>query len=130
MKALFLISLFLASSAIIFAQNKINFVIKDGITGEKLKGVTINFAGPNDVTTSDSTGKLTLFNLPDGNITIRFSLAGYKTKTITYYLPLISSQVRVSLEKAEDEKLNEIFVFSNRTETQNEYLPTKFEVLG
>ncbi|MBS1575433.1 MAG: TonB-dependent receptor [Bacteroidetes bacterium] len=130
MKKLFSIVFFLLISALLFAQNKLVITVTDSTGQEKLQGVSIAIVKTKKGGTTDSSGKLILNNIPDGKQAISFSIIGYKAKTVDFVFPLDNPEVTIIMEKAEEEKMEEVIVSSSRTESRIENLPTKVEVLG
>lgn len=130
MKHFILFILLVANFSICFSQNTIRITIANSDTREKMEGVSVIISGTNKGSISDSSGKLILNDLPDGDISIEYSIIGFKTKTIKYYLPLINTSVKVFLDKSENETMEEVIVSSSRNESRIENLPVKVEVLG
>ncbi|MES1226637.1 MAG: carboxypeptidase-like regulatory domain-containing protein, partial [Bacteroidota bacterium] len=130
MKKLFSITFFLLVSVLLFAQNKLLITVTDSSGQGKLQGVSVTIAKTKKGGTTDSSGRLVLNNIPDGNHAISFSIIGYKPITVNYIFPLDNPEVTIVMEKAEEEKMDEVIVSSSRTESRIENLPTKVEVLG
>ncbi|MBS1611011.1 MAG: carboxypeptidase-like regulatory domain-containing protein, partial [Bacteroidetes bacterium] len=130
MKKLFSIVFFLLVSALLFAQNKLVITVTDSTGQEKLQGVSIAIVKTKKGGTTDSSGRLILNNIPNGKQAISFSIIGYKAKTVDFVFPLDNPEVTIIMEKAEEEKMEEVIVSSSRTESRIENLPTKVEVLG
>lgn len=130
MKRLIILFLFLLTTVFLFAQNRIVITVTDSITQGKLQGVSVIIVKSKKGGTTDSFGRLVLNNIRDGNQPISFSIIGYKPKTVNYFFPLDNPEVTIIMEKAEEEKMEEVIVSSSRTESRIENLPTKVEVLG
>lgn len=129
MKSIYLIILFSILSGLASAQNKIIITIADGASRDKLADVSVTISGTGTNQVSNSSGKIELTDLPDGDISIQFSLAGYKTRTKRYVLPLLNTQVRIFLDKSEDEKKENVIFYTTRTDTPIEILPVKADIL-
>jgi outer membrane receptor for ferrienterochelin and colicin len=130
MKKGLIVVILLVATVLARAQNKASFLVRDSINGEKLAGVSVIVRGTEGGSTTDSSGSVTLLKLPSGKVDIQFSMIGYKTKTIALTLPTGTEPVTIVLERAEEEKMEEVIVSSSRTESRIEDLPTKVEVLG
>ena len=104
MKKLFSITFFLLVSVLLFAQNKLLITVTDSSGQEKLQGVSVTIAKTKKGGTTDSSGRLVLNNIPDGNHAISFSIIGYKPITVNYIFPLDNPEVTIVMEKAEEEK--------------------------
>lgn len=112
------------------AQNRFICTVRDASTKQVLQGAYVILEKTEIGTTSDTTGKAILRNIPNGGHTIIFSTLGYTTKPIRYSFPMPDTTVIVELEKAEEHTEEEVIVSSSRTESGIENLPTKVEVLG
>jgi outer membrane receptor for ferrienterochelin and colicin len=112
------------------AQNRITCFVRDSVTLEKLQGVSVIVGKTKKGGITDSAGKAVINNIPGGDHTISFSIIGFKPKTLSFTFPLSNEEVMVRMEKAEEEKMEEVIVSSSRTESRIENLPTKVEVLG
>lgn len=113
-----------------FTQNKITCHLQDAVTFEKLPGATITINKTKQGGIADSTGTIVFNNLPNGIYAFVFSSIGYTSKTINFSFPLNNADTTVTLEKSEEETLDEVIVSSSRTGSRIENLPTKVEVLG
>lgn len=71
----FIIALFMP--ALLFAQNDLNGIIKDGASGSPLQGVTIYIPDLKTGAISDAKGSYSIKNLPAGTFLIETSLIGY-----------------------------------------------------
>jgi iron complex outermembrane receptor protein len=100
MKSFYLIILFSLLSGFASAQNKIIITIADGESRERIQGVSATISGTQGIHISDATGKIILTDLPDGDVSIQFSIVGYKTRTVRYVLPLLNTQVRFFMYKS------------------------------
>ena len=73
------------------AQNNFKAVIKDSESKEKLIGVTAYINELKIGATSDTSGTLTISNIPNGNYKIVFSYLGYEKTEMNFIFPLASS---------------------------------------
>ncbi len=126
-----LMAAFLLIGCPLFAQHSFNCTVNDAATKTALQGVSVIIEGNKKATTSDSSGRVFLSNLPAGNAKISFSFVGYQTQTISFVIPQNnnSSPVIYLLKEAAHTE-EEVIVTSSRTNSRIEDLPTKVEVLG
>ncbi len=128
-RRLFLVVVFIGNLSILFAQNTFTAIIKDEDTKEVLPFANVILKGTQIGGSADSTGKVTIENIPDGKQTLVFSYVGYRKKEKDFTFPLKTSQpVIVYLEKSEE--LQTVTVVSTRTNNRIEEIPTRVEVLG
>jgi outer membrane receptor for ferrienterochelin and colicins len=81
--------------------------------------------------TSDSTGKITLANIPDSTYSIQFSFVGYKSKQIQVPFPMKEpGAFSTILLETNGTELNEVVVSSTRTNSRIVDIPVRVEVLG
>lgn len=73
-----IITLLLGCSSILHAQNNITGTVTDS-KNQPIPGVEISTPDIHSETTTDSSGKYTLTNIPNGNYTIVFAYPGFKT---------------------------------------------------
>lgn len=112
------------------AQNKFSAIIKDGTTNENLVSVTAYINRLKLGTASDTSGILTISNIPNGTYEIVFSSVGYETKEMEFSFPLSQQQpVEIFLQKESDE-LAGVIVTSARTNSRIENIPIRVEVIG
>lgn len=129
MKRLFIAILLTGSLHNLVAQNTFTALIKDEETKEVLPYANVILEGTQIGGSSDSTGKVTIKNIPDGKQTLVFSYVGYRKKEKDLTFPLKTSQpVIVYLEKSEE--LQTVTIASTRTNNRIEEIPTRVEVLG
>lgn len=129
---LLLIALLGFASTVQAQSNTLNVRVLDSLTHEPLIGVTIRTAGAKPVgSVTDAEGQAKIANLPDGPLTLKISLIGYKNATLNLTLPLTQadSVITVGLSSTEA-ALEEVTVSATRTTSRIEDLPIKVEVLG
>jgi len=129
MKRLFIAILLTGSLHNLVAQNTFTALIKDEDTKEALPFANVILEGTRIGGSADTTGKVTIKNIPDGKQTLVFSYVGYRKKEKDLTFPLKTSQpVIVYLEKSEE--LQTVTIASTRTNNRIEEIPTRVEVLG
>ena len=111
------------------AQHRITLVVKDSLSAEPLPGASIVVGSTAAGATTDSSGRAVLFRTGEGRVELTVTMIGYKPRIVVLMLPA-ARETTVLLEKAEEEKMDEVIVSSSRTESRIEDLPTKVEVLG
>ena len=114
---------------IVFAQNTFRAILKDEDTKEPLIFANAVLEDTQIGAATDTSGSLTIKNIPDGKQTFVFSYVGYRSKEKSFKFPLNSdAAIIVYLEKAED--LGEIVVYSTRTNNRIKEIATRIEVIG
>ncbi len=123
--------IFLFIQIVLFAQNKIEFLIKDGSTNETMVGVNVVIKGTSRGAFSDIQGIVNFLDIPDGNQVFEFSIVGYKKQQIEFIFPKSETETAVLITMLPNvEVMEEVIVSSTRTNSRIEDLPTKIEVLG
>jgi len=120
---------FLNVTGIAMAQNSLTVSVKDKETEKPLIGANGVLEGTTTGASTDTTGRLTIKNIPDGEQTLVFSYVGYKTteKEITFPRKQ-TTPITVFLEPSAS--LGTVTVYSTRTKNRITEVPTKVEVLG
>jgi outer membrane receptor for ferrienterochelin and colicin len=131
MKKITGIFLCLIINNILFAQNKISFLIKDAISQERLKNVSVIISRLKQGASSDSAGTAVIKNIPNGKQIFNFSSIGYKELSIEVKFPVhpVDSVFEILMEQDVKEE-DQVIVASSRTESRIENTPTRVEVLG
>ena len=133
MKKLIVLLVVLFFAVTTYAQNTYKAIIKDAKTKQKLSGTTVKIQGTVIQAVADSTGMVTLTNVPAGKQLIHFSFIGYQSKTDTLNFPLPPTAAFVVLlaptEEA-DEELEEIVVSATRSSRTIANIPTRIEVIA
>lgn len=112
------------------AQNSLKAVIKDNTTKENLASVTAYIHKLKLGASSDTTGILTIYNIPNGTYEIVFSSIGYEEKEMEFSFPLSQKQPVEILLKKESSELANVVVTTTRTNSRIEDLPIRVEVIG
>lgn len=110
-------------------QNTLRLKVVDKETNEPMPGATAYV----DATTgaiARSDGSVTLLNLPDGAVSVRFSFVGYKTQNRTFTFPLAEVQPVIILMEEDHEEFEEVTVTATRSSRSIEDIPTRIEFLG
>ncbi len=129
MKKIILISFLFTALEIVYGQNTFRAFLKDKDTQKPLVFANVILKGTNNGVASDKKGFVILRNIPDGKQTIIFSYVGYRTEEKSFNFPLNSvDTLTIFLEKAF--ALDEILVYSTRTNNRIKEIPTRIEVLG
>ncbi|HRN93944.1 MAG TPA: carboxypeptidase-like regulatory domain-containing protein, partial [Chitinophagales bacterium] len=109
---------------------KFKVFIQEENEEEPLQDVVANIVGTNISSVSDSSGKVILSNVPQGNYVIEFSLIGYfKKKVKRNVVKSDSTFVKVYIEPKE-EALETITVVTSRTNTRIEMNPIAIDVVN
>ncbi|WP_379091394.1 TonB-dependent receptor domain-containing protein [Pedobacter sp. UC225_65] len=133
MKKLIVLLVVLLFAVTTYGQNTYRAIIKDAKTNQKLSGTTVKIQGTAIQTVADSTGMVTLTNIPAGKQLIHFSFIGYQSKTDTLNFPLPQTAVLVVLLEPAgeaDEELEEIVVSATRSSRTIDNIPTRIEVIA
>lgn len=125
----FLPSLAMLCVTNVFAQNTFTVNVKDTSANPALQSVTARVKGTDIAAVSDSSGTVTLRNIPDGKYTIVFSHVGYEPSERTITFPNTAATEIIYLAKAEEEELEEVIVSSTRTSRTIANTPTRVETI-
>ena len=118
---------FLAQISLSFGQNTFKAIIKDEKTKETLVLVNVKLEDSNIGGVTDTNGVVVLQNIPDGKQSIEFSYVGYRSREKSFVFPM-KEEVSIYLETEID--LDEVCVYSTRTNNRIKEIPTRIEVLG
>ena len=122
-----LIFIFLSREA--NTQNTFHGLIRNA-QGDALPGATVVWKELNFTTVADSTGKITIANIPNGKQTFVFSFVEHMEQTRTFVFPLpADSVVIITLSSEEDEEEEPVIVRATRTSGTIANAPTRVEVL-
>ena len=129
MRSIILILFLINAFVTLQAQNTFKAILKDDDTKEPLIFANVVLKNTHIGAASDTTGRVLLKNIPNGKQTIVFSYVGYQTKEKTFLFPLSrKTPLIIYLEKSVN--LDEVVVYSTRTNNRIEEIPTRIEVLG
>jgi len=121
-------------TSIAFAQNTFKAIVKDAKTNEALIGATAQLQGTTKGSVSDTSGLITIFNIPAGKQIIQFSYIGYETRRDTIDFPIEQTQpiivLLIAAGKGEGEGLEEVVVSSTRSSRTIANIPTRVEVIS
>ena len=129
MRRIIIILFFINALGAIQAQNTFKAILKDEDTKEALAYANVVIEDTQNGAATDTTGFVELKNIPKGKQTLVFSYVGYRTKEKNFIFPISQKEPFVIyLEKAMD--LDEVMVYSTRTNNRIKEIPTRIEVLG
>ncbi|GAA4310989.1 TonB-dependent receptor [Mucilaginibacter gynuensis] len=117
-------------TAAAYSQNTFKAIIKDAETGEKLTGATAQLQGSDKGASTDTSGMLTLVNIPNGLQIIQFSFVGYATRIDTLTFPLVQTTPLIIQLNAEGETLTEVTIGATRSSRTIANIPTRVEVIS
>lgn len=128
MKKFLLLHILLFSSIFCFSQVIFSCIVKDAATGEPIPGVSVVGKGDLVHTTTKNNG-IANFLIKPGNYIIQFSSIGYEFQEVEIEVRSTSpdSLFTILMKKSE---LNEVIIYSTRTDSRIENTPAKVEVLG
>ncbi|NOY78315.1 MAG: TonB-dependent receptor [Calditrichaeota bacterium] len=129
-KITLVIFILFSSIGISLAQNSFTALVKDEESKEPLIGVNVVVEGTTKGGSSDSNGKVTITNIPNGKQTLVFSYIGYKTVEKSYLFPRHAAETIVIYMEASPLNLGEVIAYSTRTNNRVEEVPTRIEVIG
>ncbi|WP_345209491.1 TonB-dependent receptor [Mucilaginibacter gynuensis] len=130
MKKLIVLLMALLYTAAAYSQNTFKAIIKDAETGEKLTGATAQLQGSDKGASTDTSGMLTLVNIPNGLQIIQFSFVGYATRIDTLTFPLVQTTPLIIQLNAEGETLTEVTIGATRSSRTIANIPTRVEVIS
>ena len=125
MLLLFMICLYRAT-----AQNTLKLNVTNSQTKQTLTGATVSIPALKFSATSDSSGLVTLQNIPNGKFEIEISFVGFdkQDKVITFPIGHPGQMLEIPLDPDEDE-LAEVTVTTTRTNQNQHDIPTRVEAL-
>jgi len=112
-----------------FAQNQLNFIVKDSITSELMPGVNVIETGTLNGAATDVNGLAKLKIQKKGFVDFSFQFIGYQLKNLKLNVDTKDS-VFVVLLHAIATDIDEVVISSVRTNSRIENIPTLIEVLG
>jgi outer membrane receptor for ferrienterochelin and colicins len=114
----------------IWSQNSFRAVIKDSENNSPLVGANIILLGTTNGASSDESGFLEIYNIPNGRHTIKISYIGYQEKSMILEFPLSQSEPIEILLAHEGEEIEDVFVSATRTSRTIDDIPTRVEVIS
>lgn len=131
MKKIILLLAVMLYAGITYAQHTFKAIIKDAKTNQPLAGTSVKLPQLGRGAVADSSGLVTLFNLPNGKQIIQFFYIGYEKRTDTLSFPFEqASPLVMLLQPAEkEEELEEVVVSATRSSRTIANIPTRIEVL-
>ena len=128
MKYYIALIIILLTAGITFAQNTVHFIVSEE-SGEALIGVNIVVHGTVKGTITNTEGKASLTNLPNGAIEIRVSFLGFEESEISLNFPQDNNKTfEIRLEEGVEE-LTEVMISTTRSSRTIEDIPTRIEVI-
>lgn len=128
-KNILFLLLFLVQITLSIGQNTFTAIVKDEKTKDALLFVSVKLEDSNIGGITDSNGLIILQNIPNGKQIIEFSYVGYRSLEKSIVFPLKSPNERIVYMETEID-LNEVCVYSTRTNNRIKEIPTRIEVLG
>lgn len=114
---------------IAFGQNTLKVKILDKETNEPMVGATA-YVSATIGAIAQADGLATLKGLPNGEVIVRFSFVGYKTRNRTFSIPTREAQPIIILMEEDHEEFEEVTVTATRSTRSIENIPTRIEFLG
>jgi outer membrane receptor for ferrienterochelin and colicins len=124
---LFFTGFFLCCALWVQAQGTLTIIVKS--EAQPLPNATVLWKTQNRSFITDSSGKITIQNIPAGKQTFMISYIGYSEKEIELLFPLPGNDYEVVLEEEEEEE-EEIIVTATRTSRTIANTPTRTEVIS
>ncbi|MCE7991309.1 MAG: TonB-dependent receptor [Roseivirga sp.] len=114
---------------IALGQNTLRLQILEKETNEPMAGATA-YVSATQGAIADADGNVILTDLPDGEVSIRFSFVGYETQNRVFNLPWTEAQPVIILMETDHEEFEEVTVTATRSTRSIENIPTRIEFLG
>ena len=130
MKKLLVLFIALLYISAAYSQNTFKAVIKDAATNQPLTGASLALLGTNIGGIADTTGLITLNNIPNGKQIVQYRHIGYIIRQDTLIFPLVQVQPLMILLQAEGEELNEVVVSATRSSRTIANTATRVEVIS
>ena len=97
---------------------------------QRCYGVSVLVKNTTIVASSDTSGQVSLKNIPNGKYTLIFSYIGFETLEHSYNFPVADSMQNSIIELLpDDEELSEVIVQSTRTSRTFKNTPTRIETI-
>jgi outer membrane receptor for ferrienterochelin and colicins len=121
-------------TTISYSQNTFNAIIKDAKTNQPLIGATALLQGSSKGASADTSGLLTITNIPNGKQIINFRYIGYQSLADTLDFPLSTTEpllIMLSPQgKGDGEELEEVVIGATRSSRTIANIPTRLEVIA
>lgn len=131
MKTLWTVIILSCLSLSAYTQTTFTAIVRSAEDLKPLAGATILWKKEKKSAVADSNGVVTLNNIPDGDQSFELSFIGYASKTVSFQLPVSSSEnVYIDLEPEETEEEEEVVVTATRLSRTIPNLPTRVEVIS
>lgn len=115
----------------VLAQNTLDLVVKDSLSGEPLIGVTAVLASLDKGAISNEEGEIHIDNIPNGTFQLRLSYVGYATVERELDFPLEETvQGQTFFLFPQTEEMEEVTLVSTRSSRTIEDIPTRVEVIA
>ncbi|MDN5203590.1 TonB-dependent receptor [Fulvivirgaceae bacterium BMA10] len=113
------------------AQHTFKARVVDHENQEPLLGVAVYFHTLSIGGVTDSTGQVSITNIPEGQHAIKISFVGYESLTIKRMFPLSASQQNQTFELHHaHEEMEEVIIRSTRSSRTIEDIPTRVEFIA
>jgi iron complex outermembrane receptor protein len=127
-KYFIIILLFIPASAM--AQNTFNAIVRDAKTSKTLPHATVKIPDLKITSAADSTGSITINNIPNGKFEIEVSFIGYAGLEKTYTFPTAKPDTVFDIRlQTMGSELDEVVIQSTRTDQNLRDIPTRIEAL-
>lgn len=134
MKHFMVLFIALMYTGIACSQNIFKAIIKDSNTKEVLVGANVLLQGSANGRSTDSSGLVSIPDIPMGKQIIIFSYIGYETKMDTLEFPLQQTEPLIILLqsgiKGEGKELGEVVVSTTRSSRTIANIPSRVEVIS
>ena len=131
MKKIIVLFIALLYTVIAYSQNTFRATIKDAKNNTAITGTTATVIGTNKKAIADTTGLLTIVDIPDSKVIIQFSYTDYDTRIDTLIFPLVqSSPILILLNPSDSEELTAITISATRSSRTIANIPTRVEVIS
>ncbi|MCD2422167.1 TonB-dependent receptor [Niabella pedocola] len=133
MKKLLFLSIVMLCAYVSYAQSNLTLSVKNKEDKTPLPGATVFIESPSKSVIADSSGRVVIENLPNGNYAVTISFVGFKEEKLTVTLPQADAAgSEVLLEHGEEghEDEEEVVVTSTRISRTIANTPTRTEVIS
>ncbi|MFD0794916.1 TonB-dependent receptor domain-containing protein [Mucilaginibacter litoreus] len=133
MKKIYVLLAALLYTTFAYSQNTFSALVKDAKTQQPLAGATAQIIDTAIGAMADSTGLITLNNVPDGRVIIKYSYLGYITRNDTLQFPVTQTNVPVillTIKEDEEGELQGVTIAATRSSRTIANIPTRVEVIS
>jgi outer membrane receptor for ferrienterochelin and colicins len=130
MKSVLFLLAVLLTAPVAFAQNTFKITVKNEESKQPVVGAVVSVKDTEITTTTDSSGKIELNNVPSGERIIEILSPGYETKELKLTFPLADQSEQVVFIKVDNEMGEVTITSTTRISREIDDVPTRIEAIN